>query len=306
MGRTQVLDVKVRSSIAAAARTRMIAASLGIIFGTVIGLYALWQGGRWALDRLVYENKSFAIQQIDVETDGVISPEQLRRWCAVKPGENLLALDLSSVKRDLESYPIIQSVSIERILPGTLRVRVTEREPVAQITVPRPKASGDGIELSVFQLDGDGFVMLPLDPRQRAVPLAGADDQMPVISGVNFAELQPGRRMDSVPMQAALKLIQEFESSPMAGLVDLKRIDISSPQVLIVTTAQGSEVTFGMNDFETQLQHWQQVHVECLRYSRSIATLDLAVGENVPLRMQEASAAAPAPKKTLRVRRKNV
>lgn len=294
LGRVQVLDVKVRSSVAAAARTRMIVVSLGIVVGTVLGLFALWRGGEWALNQLVYENKSFAIQQIEVQTDGVISPDQLRRWCAVKPGQNLLALDLARVKRDLELFPIIQSVSVERILPGTLRVRVTEREPIAQITVPRPKSSGDGIELSVFQLDAEGYVMLPLDPRQRAVPLAGADDQMPVISGINFAELQPGRRMDSAQMQAALKLIQDFESSPMAGLVDLKRIDVSSPQVLIVTTGQGSEVTFSLNDFERQLRRWQQVHVECLRYNRSIATLDLAVNANTPLRMQEASGLPPA------------
>ena len=54
-------------------------------------------------------------------------------------------------------------------LPGTLRIRVTEREPVAQVNVPRP--CPDGIEFVVFQLDADGYVMLPLDPRQRAVPL---------------------------------------------------------------------------------------------------------------------------------------
>ncbi len=309
MGRVQVLDVKVRSSVVAAARTRMIVVTLGVTVGTVLGLYALWRGGEWALNELVYQNKSFAIQQIEVETDGVISPDQLRRWCAVKPGQNLLALDLARVKRDLELFPIIQSVSLERILPGTLRVRVSERDPIAQINVPHAREGSDGIEFSVLQVDAEGFVMLPLDPRQRAVPVTSADSQLPAISGVNFAELQPGRRVDSLQMRAALKLIQEFESSPMAGLVELKRIDVSAPQVLIVTTEQGSEVTFGLNDFDRQLHRWQQVHAECLRYNRSISTLDLAVTENTPLRMQEASVLplpAPKPVKPLRNRKKNV
>jgi hypothetical protein len=51
------------------------------------------------------------------------------------------------------------------------------------------------------------------------------------------------------------------------------------------------------------------VHQECLRYNRSIATLDLAVDENAPLRMQEASALPPSvPKivKPLRTKKKNV
>ena len=42
----------------------------------------------------------------------------------------------------------------------------------------------------------------------------------------------------------------------MAGLVDLRRIDVSSPEVLVVTTGQGSEVTFGLADFDQQLRRW--------------------------------------------------
>src|SRR6185503_8916455 len=198
----------------------------------------LWRVGEWTLNKLVYQNQTFAIQEIDVQTDGVISNDQLRRWANVKSGENLLALDLVRVKRDLELVPSIQTASVERILPRTLRIRVTEREPIAQVNVPRPRPSG-GIELVVFQIDAEGYVMVPLDPRQRAVPLSQMEDQLPVISGMNVSELQPGRRLELPPLQAALKLIEAFDGSPMAGLADLKRIDVSSPQVLVATTAQG-------------------------------------------------------------------
>lgn len=296
-----------RSSVAAAARTRMIAGALGVTFATIIGLYALWSGGEWALNRLVYENKAFAIQEIDISTDGVISPDQLRRWCGVKTGRNLLALDLARVQRDLELVPMVKSVSLERILPGTLRIRVSEREPIAQINVPRPK--GDAFEWMVYQVDAEGFVMIPLDPRQRAVPLHGRSEDLPIISGINLSELQPGRRIESPQMDAALKLVQDFSSSPMASLVELKRIDVSMPQVLLLTTGQGSEITFALNDFDRQLRRWQQVHQECRRYQRNIATLDLAVSENTPLRMQEATVLPPQAPRTVqppRSRKKHV
>jgi len=307
MGRVQVLDVKVRSSVAAAARTRFIATTLAVVFGVVIGLYGLWCGGAWALDQLVYQNRSFAIQQVEIETDGVISSDQLRRWSGVRNGQNLLALDLAEVKRNLEQVPNIKAVSLERILPNTLRLRITEREPIAQVNVLRP----NGLEFTVYQLDADAYVTVPLDPRQRAVPLHGSGDELPLLSGINFSELQPGRQIDSPQIGAALKLIQEFESSPMANLVSLKRIDVSSVPVLIATTEQGSEITFGLNDFERQLGRWHQVHQECMRYNRGIASLDLAVSENTPLRLQEASVLpppAPAPKATKpsRTKRKHV
>jgi cell division septal protein FtsQ len=308
LGREQVLDVKLRSSQVRAARTRLTAMSLGAVFATVFGLYLLYRAGDWALDCLVYQNKAFAIEEVYVQTDGAIAVDQLRRWAGVKLDENLLALDLARVKRDLELIPLVQSVSVERILPHTLRLRITEREPIAQVNVPRPRPNG-GLELSVYQLDVNGWVMLPLDPRYRATPLNQPDDPLPVICGINADALQPGRRLAAPQVQAALRFLVAFEQSPMAGLVDLIRVDVSSPEVLVVTNGQGSQVTFGLTDFEQQLRRWHTVFEQVQKTGGAIATLDLAVTNNIPLRWLEASAVPPAPSKSpkpLRPKKKHV
>jgi cell division protein FtsQ len=293
LGREQVLDVKLRSSQVRAARTRLGAISLGALFATIFGLYLLYRSGEWALNQCVYQNKAFAIQEMDVQTDGVISVDQLRRWAGVRPEENLLALDLARVKRDLEMVPRIQSVSVERILPRTLRIRIAEREPVAQVNVPWPRRNG-GVEVAVYNLDAEGYVMLPLDPRQRSVPLSQPADSLPVVSGISASELQPGRRILAPSVQAALQLIMAFDQSPMAGVADLKRVDVSSPAVLVVTTGQGSEVVFGLADLEQQLRRWHEIFNLGQKMSKAIATLDLAVTNNVPARWIEASAVLPA------------
>jgi hypothetical protein len=192
-------------------------------------------------------------------------------------------------------------------LPGTLRLRITEREPVAQVPVLVHRADG-GFDTKIFQVDENGYVMAPLDLRQRAVPPSQSDDQLPLIFGIRN-EVQPGRKLDSAQVQAALKWINSFESSPMANLVDLKKIDVVSPEVLIVTTGQGSEITFGLNNFEQQLLRWQKIHEECTRTNRAILTLNLAVTENTPLRFTDATLAPPSAPKTLkpqRIRRRNV
>jgi hypothetical protein len=310
LNRGHVLDVKLRSDQVRASRARLGALGLGVLFGTVFGLYLLWMAGAWALDRLVYNNRAFAIQQIDVQTDGVISTDRLRRWAGVRAGENLLALDLARVKRDLELVPLISSVSVERVLPRTLRIRVTEREAVAQINVNvlRPKPRG-GVEVAVFHLDPEGYVMLPLDPSQRTTPVNQPDDSLPLLMGVNVSELQPGRCVELPQVQGALRLISEFACSPMAGLVDLRRIDVGSPEVLIVTTGQGSEVTFGLHDLDRQVRRWREIHDLGQRMKKGIATLDLAVSNNIPARWLEDGALPPsAPKlpKTLRTKRKHV
>jgi cell division septal protein FtsQ len=307
--RSHVLDVKLRSDQVRSTRLRLALLSGLVVGGTVLGLYLFWRVGEATLNAFVYQNADFAIQQIEVTTDGKIAPEQLRRWTGVKPGANLIGLDLAAVKRNLELVSVIDSVSVERVLPRTLRIRVTERDPIAQVNVPRADGA-NGIAISVFQLDVNGMVMQPLDPRLCTVPLTQANPSLPVIAGLNAFQLQPGRRVEAAQVQAALQLISAFDKSPMAGLVDLRRLDVSSPGVIVATTGQGSEITFSLDAPDQQLRRWRQIYDLGLRQQRSIASADLAVANNVPVRWMLASAtpAAVVPKavKPPKTRRKNV
>src|SRR5215469_3132321 len=175
--RHHVLDVKLRSDQVRANRLRLARISFVVLFGTFFGLYLLWKAGELALNTFVYENPDFAVEAVDAQTDGTIVPEQLRRWTGVKIGENLISLDLAAVKRNLELVSVVDSVSVERVLPHTLRVRVTERVPIAQVNVPRADTAG-GISVSVFQLDANGVVIQPLDPRVCTVPIAEVIPQL--------------------------------------------------------------------------------------------------------------------------------
>jgi len=307
--RHHVLDVKVRSDRVQALRMRLMLLALMVPAVTVLALYLVWRIGEATLNVFVYENPDFAIQQIDVQTDGVIAPEQLRRWTGVKPGANLIALDLASVKRNLELVSLIDSVSVERVLPRTLKIRVTERDPIAQVNVPCADGA-NGIVVSVFQLDADGMVMQPLDPRLCTVPLLQMNSQLPVIAGVNAFQLQPGRRVELPQVQLALQLIVAFDRSPMAGLVDLRRVDVSAPGVLVATTGQGGEITFGLDNLDQQLHRWRQIYDWGKNRHLEIASFDLSVTDNSPVRWMLASLApeivTPKALKPLKNRRKNV
>ncbi|HEX5398296.1 MAG TPA: FtsQ-type POTRA domain-containing protein [Verrucomicrobiae bacterium] len=311
MSRRHVLDVKLRSDQVRASRVRLAIMAISVPAFTIFGLYLLWRTGEWALDRFVYENPDFAIQRVDVQTDGVIPSDELRRWSGVKKGANLFALDLASVKRNLELWPVIGSVSVERILPRTLKIRVTERKPIAQVNMPHATRSG-GIAYYVFQLDATGMVMQPLDPRRYVVPISQmTTGPLPVITGLNDSQLQLGRRVKLPEALAALRLIAAFDRSPMAGLVTLRSLDVSDPGVVVATTARGGEITFGLDDPDQQVRRWHEVYDLGRRYNKVIATADFAVTNNVPVRWTESiapPAVAPANSTTLTplLRRKNV
>jgi cell division septal protein FtsQ len=151
--------------------------------------------------------------------------------------------------------------------------------------------------------------MTPLDPRVCTVPLAQMNPQLPVIAGLNYFQLQAGRRIELPQVQAALRLVAAFDKSQMAGLVDLQRVDVSAPGVIVATTGQGTEITFGLDNLEQQLARWQQIYNLGLQSQKAIASADLAVANNVPVRWMTAGLApvvTPKVAKPLKSRRKNV
>ena len=81
-----------------------------------------------------------------------------------------------------------------------------------------------------------------------------------------------------------------------------------SAEVLVVTTGQGSEVTFGLQDVDRQLRRWAEIHHLGERLNRSLASLDLAVTNNIPARWLQVNTGpvtAPKAPKALRAKRKN-
>src|SRR5690242_253885 len=103
--RGHVLDVKISSNQRRQNRLRRLVLFLGTSCIFCLAVLLVWKGGELLLRRYGYENPSFSIRHLDIETDGVLSAEQIRTWAGVKLQDNLLALNLPRVKRDLELVP---------------------------------------------------------------------------------------------------------------------------------------------------------------------------------------------------------
>jgi cell division septal protein FtsQ len=287
--REHLLDVKLRTSQARAARLRV----FGVALAVILSLAGVWRGTQWLLDFLIYKNDTFAIEQIEVQTDGVLTSETIRRWAMVKTGQNLMALDLALVRRDLEMQPPVQFAAVERVLPRTLKLSITEREPVAQtmVTVARPDG---GTDQAIYDFDDEGYALQPLDPRWRTSP-PPTNEKLPILVNVPPVDAQLGRQTESPQIRGALLLISEFEHSPMAGMVDLKSIDVSVPEILQVTTGQGAEVTFSLNQFDVQLRRWRLIADQYQKWGRIITWLDLSIANNLPVRSVALNGAPPPP-----------
>jgi len=285
--RAHLLDVKLRTSQARAARWRV----LGIGLAVVLALAGAWRVGVWLLDFLIYKNDAFAIEQIEVQTDGVLTSDTIRHWAMVRTGQNLMALDLARVRRDLEMQPPVQFAAVERVLPRTLKLNITEREPVAQTLLTFGRAGG-GVEQAVFDFDADGYALQPLDPRWRAAPpLPG--EKLPILLDVLPGEVQLGRQTESPQIRGALQLISELDHSPMAGMAELHSINVGVPDILQATTSQGAQITFSLNHLDAQLRRWRLIQDQFQKWGRSITSLDLSIANNLPVCSTALNGAAP-------------
>lgn len=114
----------------------------------------------------------FAVRNVQitgaVHTPRALLDAQTRQYA----GLNLFRIDIARVQRDLESLSWIKRVDIEKKLPDTLRILITEREPVALLR------------------DRDRLVYVDAEGKTIAeLSAAVGDDELPVISGASGAEL---------------------------------------------------------------------------------------------------------------------
>jgi cell division septal protein FtsQ len=261
----------------------------------------------WLRQRFLYHNRAFTLDTIEVQTDGAISPDQARRWAGVNLGDNLLSLNLARVKRDLELVPQVESATVERVLPHLLRLQVRERQPVAQVRLLRYR-QGDWTP-ATYYLDPSGVVMPPLPPSGAAEGTATSAETLPLLAGVGGHQVRAGQVLASPPARAALRLLADFDRSPMAGQVDLRSVDVAFPGILLVTTEQGNQVTLGVDHLAAQLERWRLVHEAGLKLGKAVASLDLSLSNNCPVLWQEASALPlpkPKPHKPQLAQRKHV
>ncbi len=95
----------------------------------------------------------------------------------------------------------------------------------------------------------------------------------------------------------------------MSGLLDLRQVDVSSPEVLVARTSEGSEITFSGQDFDRQLRRWREIYDIGQRMAKAVATLDLSVPNNIPATWVDASTlppATPRPRNQPHTRKRNV
>jgi len=122
--------------------------------------------------RLTQSDARFGVRTIEITGAVHTSKAELDRATSSYVGLNLFQIDIDRVQRDLRGLGWVRSVHIEKTLPDTLRIRITERKPVALANI-------DG---RLMYVDEESVAFAELSP-------AAGNDDLPLIADAQGAEL---------------------------------------------------------------------------------------------------------------------
>ncbi len=126
--------------------------------------------------------------------------EELTRRAGLVAGTNIFRIDLARAAREMEQDPWVRQASIERELPDTLRVSVTEHRPVAILALG-----------PLYVLDDHNRIF------KRVTPTDHLD--LPVITGLTREMVEQGRDADA--LVTARSIVAAWARLPLAAYAPL-------------------------------------------------------------------------------------
>ena len=169
--------------------------------------------GPWWAPRLLRRLDFFRVRRVEIDGTRYVSPDEIVSRLRIDTTASLFD-DVGPLEKRVRQHPSVRDVRIERKLPGTLLVRITENLPVAFVQA----ASG------LVAVDATGR-SLPVDP-------ATADVDLPVLAVRDTLTLRVlGEVREQLP--ALFARIGEVRRLPRGGSFYLLFRLIESPTNLV-------------------------------------------------------------------------
>ncbi len=270
-----LLDVKVRSRTVTQHRNRrvvVVLSKVALFLALAAGLYF---GVRQGAKRFFFDNPDYRLSTIEVQTDGTLPREQVLATADLHEGENIFRVNLANVHDQLQQLPQVDDVQVVRRLPGEIDIKITERRPIAWIS-PEKQVADPFASDAAFLVDARGVLMKEkkLLPEYLGLPL---------ISGCTSEPLEAGKIVGSSEAKAALELLRLSTRSFMQTRFQVREIDVSKGYCLLVTDKNHTQVTFGFDNLDAQLQRLEQFLVYSDDSKQELATVNLLVQRNIPV-----------------------
>ncbi len=189
----------------------------------------------------------FAISQISVTGNTLLSAEQIISDSGIETGENLFRISKRKVKRNLSVSPYIEDVNIKRKFLAKVVIEIDEAKQDLILDAP------------------DEFIVTTIDGRVLERTEDVTEMTAPVVYGISVKEAEPAQKIQSDEKEILdmhFERIGCFYSTDFWGDIDGFYVSDVSNFMLIMKS--GMKVTFGSIDSVESLQRKIKMMVQIL------------------------------------------
>jgi cell division septal protein FtsQ len=185
-------------------------------------LVALFYGAQYGYQEAL-KSPALSIQSVRLHQVPTMLIEPVRARLKPAYGQNLLALDLLSLRRSIEELPAVRSASVRRVLPDGIVVSVEARQP----------AAGIAGEQATYIVDREAVVLDTYDQRRTRLP------EIRVVDGGGLLSA-PGQRLTEDAtygrsLESALAVLEWLSSSDGELPRPVQHIRLDRSGVVMVT-----------------------------------------------------------------------
>jgi len=203
----------------------------------------------------------FAIDTIKVEGNQQVSDERVIALSGIEKGRNIFKINEQELSQWLKIEPLLAGATVSRKLPGTLIIKVEEREATAIIATGR----------AFIWLDQQRMVI------SRFVKMDSFD--VPLLTGLSDFDnsVMPGTYVKNESVDQAIVLLKQMTDEMRS---QISEVNVADPQKIIIYTKDGVEVRLGDGeDFEEKYILYTAIIADRTTNGdiRQIAYIDVAV-----------------------------
>ena len=209
--------------------------------------------------QLVTDSEVFRLNGLnEVEVLGAThaSPEAVRERFEGDVGRNLFSVSLEERRKGVEEIPWVESATVQRVLPHSVRVYVRERTPIGFV---RQGAS-------LWLVDANG-VLLPVPE--------GASFSFPVLTGVPENLTTEERRQR---VELYLELTEELDREAKSYSGQLSEIDLGDPDNLCASVSEADGMVwlyFGRGRYQEKFETFLRYRPEWAGSAEPVRAVDL-------------------------------
>ncbi len=148
----------------------------------------------------VTQSSYFEARTITVEGNQRFSKERILKQAGLKLHDNILSVNLNTVRYRLMADPWVAAAEVERELPDAIHIRIKERVPIAIVDLNRPARLASPPARQLFYLDEEGEIFKPVRDRPdncsgilRSKVSNGVESsdkvRVPVVSGLGLSDI---------------------------------------------------------------------------------------------------------------------